>query len=697
MCLLFPTPTSHPIPVFDFGYAQPPDFGSAQPPDFGSAQPPDFGSAQSPDFGSAQLPDFGSAQLLPNLHKQMTATIPTQSAQVSDRLRPLWDNTQFFEGTSDPQIANTIETLKGDITSLAALCEPFTAVIETAETLIESEYGPLIENIRSIHHQEKALGEKLSNVSTYIFTALSTDTQDPHANSQKPVLQKLFADLAEATTPMDVFLLRASDDFIKTLLADPTLAERTFSIYHRRKLKDQLLSVAEEKLITGLSTNGLHAWGNLYTTLAGTLKCTVKNEEIGLAKAANLLSSAEADTRKAAWDGIRSAWRAHQPAVAAGLNAINGWRLEETQKRSGNGRKLHYLDKSCHQSRIARETLDALIETTYQNRAIGHRALAGMAKALGQAQMNPWDVMAPAPAAGKAEDIPFAEAIDLIANAFNSLTPAMGEFAVMMTEKGWIDGQLTPNRATGAYCTKFASPREPRIFMTYEGTMSNVITLAHELGHAWHNWVMRDLSKIESSYSMTLAETASIFAETLVRDALMQRATTPAQQLEIAWEDASSAAVFLLNIPARFEFEKRMVEARKVGAVRPEQLRSLMSESWEKWFENSLSGYDDLFWASKLHFSISGLGFYNYPYLFGYLFSLGIYAQQPVYGAHFNERYTELLRDTGTMTAEDLVQQHLQKDLRSPQFWQDSLDIVETSVARFEQLVEQTKSSPKPA
>jgi oligoendopeptidase F len=176
----------------------------------------------------------------------------------------------------------------------------------------------------------------------------------------------------------------------------------------------------------------------------------------------------------------------------------------------------------------------------------------------------------------------------------------------------------------------------------------------------------------------------------------MERATTPAQQLEIAWEDASSAATFLLNIPARFEFEKSMVEARKVGALRPAQLCDMMKESWQVWFEESLSEYDDLFWASKLHFSISGLGFYNYPYLFGYLFSLGIYAQQPAdrtqSGDQFNQRYTQLLRDTGVMTAEELVQQHLQKDLRQPQFWQDSLTIVEKSVERFEKLVNAVKA-----
>ena len=621
----------------------------------------------------------------------MTATIPVKPTTT---LRQTWDNTQFFNSTRDPEIETTIESLKADIASIADACKLFTNLVDTAEAIDPADYTHLIDKIRPIYQQRKDVLKQLGNTGTFIYTALSVDTQDSSANSWMPMLQKLSADLEEGTKPLNIFLERASEDFVTVLLADSDLQEMSFLLRHARKQKDFSLSVAEEQLMTALATNGLHTWGNLYSELAGTLKCEVQGETMGLAQAANLLSHASGDTRKAAWDGIYSAWATQQAPVAAGLNAINGWRLEEAKKRSTK-RQLHYLDKSCHQSRIERATLDALMETTYQNREIGHRALAAMAKALGQKQMNPWDTMAGAPVAsgqeeGSGEKIAWEDAIALIANAFNNLTPEMGDFAIMMAEKGWIDGKPTPNRATGAYCSGFSHPKEPRIFLTYEGTMSNVITLAHELGHAWHNWVMRDLPKSKSRYPMTLAETASIFAETLVRDALMQKAKTPAQQMEIAWEDASSAAVFLLNIPARFEFEKRLVEARKVGAQRPAQLSEMMSDSWAMWFADSLSQYDELFWASKLHFSISSLGFYNYPYLFGYLFSLGIYAQQsPSNNSEFNERYTHLLRDTGTMTAEDLVQQHLKKDLTQPQFWQDSLAIVEKSVSRFEKLVEE--------
>ena len=603
------------------------------------------------------------------------------------KLRQTWDNQHFFKGTDDPEIAIAIADIRDKIVQIANACAPFTQLIERAETLPETEFDSLLATLRSIHQTRTALLKQLGNVRTYITTALSVDAKDTHASTLKPTLLQVGAELSQATKPMEVFLNRVRAEFVEALIADPVLAEMAFLLNHQRQLKDQLLSVAEESLITGLSVSGLSSWGTLYTKLAGTLKCDVQGETMGLAKAANLLGNPQRETRLAAWQGTRNAWIGHQETVASILNAINGWRLEETQKRA-KVRELHYLDKSCHQSRIERATLDALMATTYRRRDIGQRALNAMARVLNIPKMAPWDLQAPAPAAGNTAKISFAAAIELISNAFRQLTPDMGDFAVMMAEKGWIDSEPTPNRATGAYCTRFAEPREPRIFMSYAGTMTNVITLAHELGHAWHNWVMRDLPLMQTYYSMTLAETASTFAETLVRDALLQQAETPAQKLEILWQDAQSAAVFILNIPARFEFEKQLVEARKQGVAIAPKLKTMMTDSWQLWYEDSLSDYDEMFWATKLHFSMSQLGFYNYPYLFGYLFSLGIYAQQNNYGADFNNLYTQILRDTGSMTAEALVSHHLQQDISQPKFWEASLEIVEKSVVEFEKLAQ---------
>ncbi|MBT9310992.1 M3 family oligoendopeptidase [Leptothoe kymatousa] len=601
------------------------------------------------------------------------------------QLQQTWDNQNFFQGTNDPHLTTTLNEIRETIQHIAADCAPFGQHIDQAETLGTDDFPPLLARVRGIHQTRTALLKKLGNVRTYISSALSVDAKDTNASSLMPTIQQVGAELNQALKPMEVFLNRATPEFIDHLIAHTDLAEMAFLLTHQRKLRDQLLSVAEESLVTGLATNGLHSWGNLYTTLAGTIKCEVNGETMGLARAANLQSDPQRETRRAAWQGTRNAWIGHQATATAIINAINGWRLEETQKRAGV-RELHYLDKSCHQSRIERATLDALMDTTYDQRAIGQRALQAMAQVLQIPKMAPWDLQAPAPTNGEPTTFTFEAAIDLIANAFTKLTPAMGKFAVMMAEKGWIDGQPTPNRATGAYCTRFSDPREPRIFMTFSGTMGNVMTLAHELGHAWHNWVMRDLPPMRTYYPMTLAETASIFAETLVREALLDQANTPAEKLNILWQDAESAAVFLLNIPARFEFEKRLVEARKHGVAIAPKLKTMMAESWAHWYEDSLSEYDDMFWATKLHFSISQLGFYNYPYLFGYLFSLGIYAQQAKYGEGFNALYTSILRDTGSMTAEELVAHHLGQDISTPEFWQASLGIVERSVTQFEQL-----------
>ncbi|MGG6238880.1 M3 family oligoendopeptidase [Nodosilinea sp. AN01ver1] len=603
-------------------------------------------------------------------------------------LQQTWDNSRFFSGSDDPQIEATARRLKAEMDTLAILCAPFVEPIEAAAPLAPDQFEVCLAQVRAAHQQRTAIAKQLGNLRTFISSILSVDSRDAKASEWKPTLQQLGAELSQVTKALDIFLLRASDDFFEALVADPVLEELSFSLRHQRQLNDQLLSLAEEKLITGLAVNGLQGWGNLYTELSGTLQCTVGGESVGLAKAFNLLSSPDRTVRSEAWHGVNAAWESRAETVAAILNAINGWRLEETKRRSHH-RTLHYLDKSCHQSRIDRATLDAMMEATYQRRAIGQRALKAMGKVL-DLQPAPWDLFAPPPAAspsvGQSESITFAEAIDLIASAFSQFTPAMGDFAVMMAEKGWIDAQPTPNRATGAYCTSFAEPKEPRIFMTFEGSMNNVLTLAHELGHAWHNWVMQDLPRYKTFYPMTLAETASIFGETLVRDALFEQASTPRQKLKIAWEEGSAAATFLLNIPSRFTFEQKLVEARQRGFVIADSLKTMMRDSWQHWYEDSLTHYDEMFWASKLHFSIAELGFYNYPYLFGYLFSLGIYAQKDRYGSAFNDLYTNLLRDTGSMTAEEVVQRHLQQDIRQPEFWQASLDIVDRAVSRLESL-----------
>ena len=223
--------------------------------------------------------------------------------------------------------------------------------------------------------------------------------------------------------------------------------------------------------------------------------------------------------------------------------------------------------------------------------------------------------------------------------------------------------------------------------MTYNNTLGDVQTLAHELGHAFHNWVMRDLRPMARSYSMTLAETASTFAETLFTDSLLaDPATTDIDRAKILDTRLEGAQSFLLNIPMRFIFEKQFYEERANGEVSVSRLKEIMLDAQRQTYGDVLDSeqLDPYFWATKLHFYITGVSFYNFPYSFGYLFSLGVYKRGQEVGEGFHEQYENLLRLTGSDTAENVAKRSLSVDLESKDFWQGSIDIVAEDLAQFE-------------
>ncbi|MCY9822000.1 M3 family oligoendopeptidase [Aeromonas media] len=541
--------------------------------------------------------------------------------------------------------------------------------------------------LREVRLRARRIREIGWNIAVLAACTGSQDARDPLAKQLASRARTLNADLFKTLAPIEDLMLGLPEAEFEQLMQDPLLGEEEYRLRHERRLQDQRLPVEAEQLVIGLGTDGLHAWGNLYNDLVGKIRLVIDGNEMGLAEASNLLSSPDRALRKEAFDAISAGWEGEQETVAAILNALNGWRLELSRQR-GKVRTLDALDLSCHQSHIERATLDTLMQETWQARHLGQRALGLMARRLGIEELGPEDLFAPPPASSH-RSIPFEEAIEIIALAFTGFDPEMGEFARMMAERGWIDAAPTPNRRTGAYCTKFADPVEPRVFITYAGTMDNVITLAHELGHAWHNWLIRDLPMNQRSYPMTLAETASIFAETLVRSALFEQARSAEERQAIAWAEADGAATFLVNIPARFDFEQALVAEREQGYVSSARLKALTDEAWGRWYEKSLSRYHPMFWAAKAHFSIAGFGFYNYPYLFGYLFSIGVYQQlisrQAAGEQDVAQAYRALLRDTGRMSAEELVVKHLGQDIREAAFWQGSLALVAAAVDRFEQ------------
>ena len=604
-----------------------------------------------------------------------------------------WDLSSEYE-SADCSAINTDLVLASELMDqMTEQNSVLVALLEQAESLGVEEAAGGIAAAREIHRLREEVRLLLDNPESYADCCMSVDSQDEAAQVLSGRLQSYQKRFTELSQPWSQFLDLVSLEVVEAYLDHELTRATRFVVEHARKRRDFNLSLVEETLISGLSQDGIHAWGRLYDQLAGSLTCDVlignESESMGLAEASGLLQKPDDRTRENAWRSINASWGEHVESCAAAINAIAGWRLELGRRRS-NKNPMHFLDSAVHMNRISRTTLDTVLAVAEESIPLARRAALLQAKAYGKDQYGPWDQRSPAPT-GNGEDrpIPYTEALELIASAYRSVDPAMGEFVEMMAERQWIEGTVGPRKRPGAYCTGFPKSRTPRVYMTYTGGASDVITLAHELGHAFHSWTMRDLPDSQQSYGMSLAETASTFGETIVRDALLERAGTPTEELAIAWEETGALISFILNIPTRFEFEKNFYEARQQRPVRPDELKVLMSRAWEKWYGESLSEPDPLFWANKLHFYISGLSFYNFPYLFGYLFSLGVYAKRLTFGDEFFPRYEGLLRDTGRLTAEDLAAKHLDADLSRPDFWRESIAMLKPRVDHFDKLVDE--------
>ncbi|EMJ3467298.1 TPA: M3 family oligoendopeptidase [Vibrio harveyi] len=593
---------------------------------------------------------------------------------------PSWDLSIVYNDLADPRIQDDIALVEQCIDLLNKQSADCNSVEVMQNAILTSE----------------AASRLAGTIANFANCYASVDATNAEAKALLGRMTRIFSELSQAYSAFELKLTHADEEFITRVLAheNPDISGQAFSILNSRKLADTRLSTEEEKLLAAMSVDGKSAWGKLYNNLTGSLKVKLdyadgESEELGFSQAASILYGSEFDRQEAAWRGVQKAMATHQESFASILNALSGWRLTENKKRSTK-RDVHFLDPSLHGSRIKAETLDAMMKVAKDSREIGQKAGLLMAKVHGLDEMKPWNHLAAMPAlSGEAKVYPFDEAIDVICEAFETVNPDMSEFVRMMVQNGWIDAAPNANKRLGAYCTKLPATRTPLVFMTWSGSRSDLMTLAHELGHAFHNWVIRDLPLCQTYYPMTLAETASIFAENIVRDHLISKAESVDDKLEMLWEELSSALALMINIPVRYEFEKAFYERRQEGELTADDFCELMSETWKDWYGDVMSEADPYFWASKLHFSISGVSFYNYPYLFGFLFSKGIYAQRDAKGERFYGDYVELLRDTGNMMAEEVVEKHLSMDLTQPEFWQQSVELVRDKVDEFERLLAQ--------
>ncbi len=334
--------------------------------------------------------------------------------------------------------------------------------------------------------------------------------------------------------------------------------------------------------------------------------------------------------------------------------------------------------------RMKKETLETMWNVISQHKEKLVAYLERKAKLLGLEKLSWYDLEAPY---GKTESkASFQEGAEFIEQNFALFGEKLASFAKKAFKEQWIEAEDRPGKAPGGFCTYFPESSESRIFMTYSGTPNNISTLAHELGHGFHSYAMKGVHHLNRNYAMNVAETASTFAEMIVADAAVKNAKNEEEKLVLLDDKIQRTVALLMNIHARFLFETRFYEERKPGPVSVEKLNELMLTAQKEAYCDALDEYHPLFWASKLHFFITGVPFYNFPYTFGYLFSLGIYAEALKEGKGYEENYVALLKDTASMTVEDLAMKHLEADLTKPDFWEKAVGLCLDDIDEFLEL-----------
>lgn len=533
--------------------------------------------------------------------------------------------------------------------------------------------------------QEK-VSDGFSQCSSFINALTSENTADEQAKTLMNELYTLLPAIQLTDTVFTKKLIDIPETQWATLLSLDSFKPIAFRLNEIRHKGQKLLSEQEENIINTLALDGLNAWSSHYDTIVSTLTIDFQGEHLSAGQAFNrMMSDPNPAVRAELFEKWETTWQTKSTILADTLNHLDGFRLSQYKLHATS----NFLEEPLTYNRMSEKTLNTMWQTIEKNKPALINFLNRKAKLLGKEKMDWQDQDAPLILGElKEKQFSFDDAATFIIENFEKFSPKMASFAKKAFENQWIEAEDRPGKRPGGYCTELPETQESRIFMTFGNSINEVSTLAHELGHAFHSSVMWDLPALNRSYAMNVAETASTFAELIVADATLKEATTDEEKINLLDTKLQNTVAMFLNIHARFLFEKSFYTARQKGFVSSQELSELMLAAQKTSFHDSLGSYHPLFWASKLHFFIDDIPFYNFPYTFGYLFSLGIYAYAMSQKENFEEQYIALLRDTAAMTSEELAQKHLGVDLTQPDFWQSAIDQVLNDIDTFMALTE---------
>jgi pepF/M3 family oligoendopeptidase len=395
----------------------------------------------------------------------------------------------------------------------------------------------------------------------------------------------------------------------------------------------------------------------------------------------NLRNHPDEATRRRAYEAEMAAWDSVKEPLAAALNGVKGT-VNTLDRRRGRTDALH---SAIDDARIERSTLETMLGAMEASLPTFRRYFKAKAKRLGKASLAWWDLFAPI---GQTEtQYTYPQAKDFVLQQFGTFSPHLQNFAHHAFENNWIDAEMRDGKRVGAFCMGIPKVKESRVFLNFDGSLDTVFTLAHELGHAYHNECARNKTPLQKFTPMTLAETASIMCETIVFEATIKEAANPQEELAILETSLIGDSQVIVDIYSRYLFEKEVFERRVQSELNAEEFSEIMERAQSTTFGNGLDARyrHKYMWTWKPHYYYSGLSFYNFPYAFGLLFGIGLYAIYQQRGKAFIPEYQDLLASTGEGKAEDLAAR-FGIDLRSSEFWENSLDVIAKRIARYEAL-----------
>ena len=599
---------------------------------------------------------------------------------------PHWDLSNLYPGLESEEFAS-------DLNQARTLVDELDAYLAGHDIQSDGQWpadpSALAQATSGYLDRMNAALKLATTLHAYVRAFVSTDSYNTRARKLMSELEPLLVRLEQQETLFQGWIgaIAGQAGLFQALQTQAgTVAGHAFYLQETAEQSQYLMSQAEEALAAELSLSGIRAWSNLQGVITSQVKVEFehegKTESLPITILQNLWrTDPDPGVRRRAYEAELAAWQAVEEPLAACMNGVKGTQALLNARRG----RTDALHEPIDQARIDRATLEAMLGAMHDSFPMFRRYLRGKAKLLGQDTLAWWDIFAPV---GKAEArYTFAQARDFILEQFGTFSERLVALARRAFDSRWIDAEPRDGKRGGAFCMRLPAVEESRILCNFDGSLDQVSTLAHELGHAYHNECQAGKEMLQRRTPMTLAETASIFNQTIITDALLARTTDPAEELTILEGFLSDATQLVVDIYSRYLFEREVFERRATGEQSADDFCQIMIRAQQATYGDGIdpATLHPYMWAWKPHYYRPHLSFYNFPYAFGLLFGLGLYAIYQERGKAFLPAYDDLLRSTGEDTVAALAAR-FGIDIRQPAFWESSLAIIRQRIERYLEL-----------